>query len=94
MDREALLKQITLLDFMAVDLQLYLNTHCDDAEALKMYNDVIANAKKARCQYEEHYGPLTSYRSEGCRDWKWKDCPWPWQAQYNFHLKSYGEERL
>lgn len=92
MEKDALLKQLTILDFMALDLHLYLNTHPDDAEALHMYNDVIANAEKTRCQYEEYCGPVTSYRSKGVTDWKWKCCPWPWQSNFNFALG--GEERL
>lgn len=94
MDRESLLKQITILDFMALDLHLYLDTHPEDGEALKMYNDVICNTEKTRSQYEEHYGPLVSYRSKGCEHWPWEDCPWPWQAKFNFELKAGGEERF
>ena len=92
MEKDALLKQITVLDFMAVDLHLFLNTHPDDVEALNMYNDVIANADKARQCYEQQYGPLTAYRSKGWEGWTWKDCPWPWQSKFNFELR--GEERL
>ena len=91
MDRETLLKQLTVLDFMSVDLHLFLNTHPSDAEALKMYNEVTANAAKVRCQYEEKYGPLTSYRSMGTKDWTWRCCPWPWSESFNF---SMGEECL
>lgn len=94
MEKDALIKQITILDFMSLDLHLYLNTHPDDSEALKMYNDVIANAEKAHHQYEEHYGPLVSYRSMGCKNWAWENCPWPWQENFNFKLAPYGEERL
>ncbi len=82
--RDALLKQITVLDFMAVDLNLYLNTHPDDAEALKMYNDTIESRGKAVAGYEELYGPLTSYRSKGGTGWTWEECPWPWQEPYNY----------
>ena len=84
LDRETLLKQITITDFMAVDLQLFLNTHPQDAEALQMYNDTVARSMEMRDQYEAMYGPLVSFRSPGTPDWGWKDSPWPWQEKFNF----------
>ena len=89
--REALLKQITMMDFMALDLHLYLNMHPTDCEALEMYNDCTIGAKVAREKYEAEYGPLTGFRSEGqksdgTKGWAWNDCPWPWQANFNFSL--------
>lgn len=86
MENEKLLKQITILDFMAIDLHLYLNTHPNDNEALSMYNDVISNADKLRCVYEKKYGPLCSYRSAGKEGWSWMDTPWPWSEKFNFEL--------
>ncbi|MDR0273595.1 MAG: spore coat protein CotJB [Clostridiales bacterium] len=83
-DREALLKQVTALDFAAVDLQLYLNTHPHDTDALEMYNDCTENARRARKTYEQQFGPLTGFRSEGQTDWSWENEPWPWQAEFNF----------
>jgi len=91
-DRSTLLKQLTILDFMALDLQLYLNTHPTCQDALNMYNDCIKNANTARTTYEQRYGPLTAFRSDGQADadtgWKWADEPWPWQAEYNFQFES------
>ena len=91
LNREALLKQLTQLDFMALDLQLYLNTHPSDMEALEMYNDCIQGAQAAREKYEAEFGPLTAFRSEGQKSdgtdgWAWIDCPWPWQAEANFSI--------
>ena len=86
MDREELLKQITILDFMATDLHLFLNTHPDDAEALKVFNETVAQSKQARKEYEHHFGPLTSYRSADTagKGWRWNNCPWPWERDFNF----------
>ena len=84
MDREALLKQITIMDFMATDLHLYLNTHPNDGEALRMHNDVVNKGRQARKEYEEHFGPLTSFRSTDTAGWRWLDKPWPWEREFNF----------
>lgn len=86
MERNELLKQITILDFMAVDLQLFLNTHPNDREALQKYNEVINHADKLRCTYEKIAGPLCSYRSYGQDNWPWENEPWPWCEDYNFEL--------
>lgn len=91
MDRELLLEQLTALDFMAVDLGLYLNTHPDDHEALAHYNSIIATAQNTREKFEEYFGQLCSFRSASNPDtWGWIDCPWPWQSDANFTLNWEG----
>ena len=86
MDRDALLREITIIDFMALDLQLYLNTHPDDTNALEMYNDCITRSKELHKLYAEDYGPLTSFRSKGQPGWTWNLEPWPWEEKFNFEL--------
>ena len=91
MDREMLLESLTALDFMAVDLGLFLNTHPEDLEAIEHYNSIIAAAQNAREKYEEYYGPLCSFRSASNPDmWGWSDCPWPWECDANFMLNKEG----
>lgn len=87
MSEKELLKCLTVLDFMAVDLQLYLNTHPDDADALQKYNSTIKEADMLRSQYEKEYGPLFSFRSynHGSR-FNWVDDPWPWERSANFKI--------
>jgi spore coat protein JB len=101
-DRDALLRQVTVLGFMALDLHLYLNTHPTDKEALQAYNEIIAKEGKIRCQYEDKYGPL-QYGSPSPMDkWPWIECPWPWQEAFNYKnspcadnwKEPYGEELL
>ena len=88
MDREELLKKLSELDFIAVDLGLYLNTHPDHSEAIQVYNQVISAADAVRMKYEEAYGPLCSFRSyaEDVATWQWQKDPWPWQKAANFTL--------
>ncbi|NLK38477.1 MAG: spore coat protein CotJB [Epulopiscium sp.] len=94
MDRDEVLNNLTSLDFMAVDLGLYLNTHPTDAEAIAAYNQVIEAAERVRAHYEENFGPLCSFRSfaTNTSNWQWKDDPWPWQASFNNSLS--GKECL
>jgi spore coat protein JB len=78
--QEKLLYQITILDFVAVDLQLFLNTHPQCTEALQMYNNTIEAANSEKAQYEKKYGPLTGFRTQNTPDYTWLNEPWPWQV--------------
>jgi len=89
-ERDALLKKLTELDFMAVDLGLFLNTHATDEEAIELYNKVVRAADSVRAKYEKDFGPLCSFRSiSRCSNaWQWAEYPWPWENEFNFELKS------
>jgi hypothetical protein len=90
MNRNQLLAQLTALDFMAVDLQLFLDSHPCDSEAISRYNDIVSKANILRSEYENICGPLTSYRSTSNCPWQWIDDPWPWQGSFNFKLTRDG----
>ena len=85
MERHELLKKLSELDFIAVDLALFLNTHPESKEAIQAYNQVITAADAVRMKYEEAFGPLCSFRSYAANEnhWEWNDNPWPWQADAN-----------
>ena len=87
LNREDLLRNLTELDFIALDLGLYLNINPNCATGLEKYNNAIAEADKLRQMYEEAYGPLASFRSHGRNAWAWSANPWPWQQAANFNLK-------
>ena len=88
MDRDELLNKLSELDFIAVDLALFLNTHPNHSEAIQTYNQVITAADTVRMKYEEAYGPLCSFRSYAAdtQNWQWKNDPWPWQTDANTSL--------
>lgn len=50
MERDELLKRLMELDFIAVDLALFLNTHPQESEAIATYNQVITAADTVRMQ--------------------------------------------
>lgn len=84
--RDELLRRLTALDFVAVDMGLYLNTHPHCHDAIEKYNAAISEADKCRQMYESAYGPLCSFRSASNKTWCWSDNPWPWQEEFNFEL--------
>lgn len=85
MNRDELLKKLSELDFIAVDLALFLNTHPENSEAIQAYSQVITAADAVRMKYEEAYGPLCSFRSYAANTnhWEWNNDPWPWQVNAN-----------
>ena len=87
MERDQILKRLTILDFLAVDLQLYLDSHPDCAAGIKKYNEVVDEADGLREQYENLFGPLFGFRSYSKRDeFNWTDDPWPWENDFNFEI--------
>ena len=86
MVRDELLKSLSELDFIAVDLALFLNTHPENKEAIQAYNQVITAADTVRMKYEDAFGPHCSFRTyaSNTNHWEWNDNPWPWQADANF----------
>ena len=68
--------------FAALDLQLYIDTHPSDAEAIAVYNECALNYEKARQEYEKAHGPLYSFISPSDpKRFTWVDSPWPWENE-------------
>lgn len=80
-NRTALLKKISVAQFAAWELHVYLDTHPHDQRALKSYNQYKEKAKALTAEFEEKYGPLTSCDMYGDTSWKWIHDPWPWEKQ-------------
>ncbi len=94
MTQDNMLTKLMELDFISLDLGLFLNTHPDNREAIDSYNQVITAADALRLKFEEAYGPLCSFRSYAAdtQKWEWIDNPWPWQKEANISLA--GKECL
>ena len=75
--REDMLIDISALDFMLTDLNLYLDTHPCDVNALMLFNNIKAQADMCRNQFTDAFGPLTP-GSTSNTTWNWIDNPWPW----------------
>ncbi|MEA4882583.1 MAG: spore coat protein CotJB [Clostridia bacterium] len=80
--REEMLERIQALEFTAVDLNLYLDTHPCDSRALADYNQVCVALRQTCDAYEHAFGPMMNFGNSiaRCR-WSWVDEPWPWQSQ-------------
>lgn len=80
MDREQLYEWIGLTKFACVDANLYLDTHPDDADAIRYFQEYNRLYLEAMNEYARVYGPLTVSHAQHCSTWwDWVDQPWPWQ---------------
>lgn len=72
--------ELMALDFAINELGLYLDTHQDDQEALKLYTNYVTLAKEGRQRYEASYGPLQQTAVSLSAGYTWLDDPWPWDG--------------
>lgn len=83
--QKALLLKIMAMEFVAVEYNLYLDTHPQDHLALADYYGIVTQLKRAKEEYEESYGPLFNFgwsRNLNNRSWQWINEPWPWEITY------------
>lgn len=76
-----LLQHLQAIDFVLCELNLYLDTHDNDYDAIAQYNQGVGERWKVAQEIEHGYGPLMNlgHSYSGC-PWQWNDAPWPWQV--------------
>jgi spore coat protein JB len=75
------MQELQAVDFVLVELTLYLDTHPDDDQALAQFNQFQRRKRTLMRQFEENFGPLQQYgNSPVGQTWTWSDSPWPWQV--------------
>ena len=79
MARCRLLKEIKQADFVLKELNLFLDTHPDNREALEKFQKYENISKKLKYEYERMYGPLTPSVNNNTETWEWIKGPWPWE---------------
>jgi spore coat protein JB len=78
-NQQAMLLEIQRLQFAAIELNLYLDTHPDDQQALMSYNSIVPQLKQRIASYEQLCGPLFHFgMSASQQSWQWINSPWPW----------------
>ena len=69
------------MQFAAWELHLFLDTHPDNAEALRKQQEYTEKTNALIAEYEANYGPL---RTSGDMDrWAWVNDPWTWETECN-----------
>ena len=76
-------KELYKLQEIAVaahDINLYLDTHPNDNNTIKLYNEYLKQEKMLNDDYERKYGPIDLSDTTGLSmtPWSWINKPWPW----------------
>lgn len=77
-----LLREIMQVGFVVVELQLYLDTHPNDRQALRLYNESAMCYHRLIMEYQRKYGMLMAHSPDGTEEWRWIGSPWPWEINY------------
>lgn len=72
------LGELQALEFVLVELGLYLDTHKDDTEAFALFKKYAAMEKEARERYEDAHGPIMRTAMMRSETFNWLNDPWPW----------------
>ena len=75
--------QLQALLFVVTELGMYLDTHQDDTEAFRLFQQYTEMARAAKKQYEQMHGPLTQLSAGQDAAYRWLDDPWPWEFKKN-----------
>lgn len=79
--RQHQLLNVQINEFVAHEINLYLDNHPCDQQMLALYQEYIKRADKAREEYEMNYGPLVVRNTDCSNQFQWIEGPWPWQHQ-------------
>lgn len=75
------LLELQAIDFVLVELTLYLDTHPADEQAVRQFNENAQRRAQLAHQFESKYGPLMQFgHSFSGFPWNWSQTPWPWQV--------------
>ena len=75
-------RRISAVDFAIWEMEVFLDTHPDDARALKVREQYRQKRAELVGEYEMRFGPYV-VTSDDVNDsrWTWLDNPWPWDYQ-------------
>lgn len=81
-EQEKLLHDISILDFIVVELAEYLDTHPTDRNAIEYFNHYNRLNNQVKREYSTRFTPLTLSGADtsNCNDWKWALTPMPWEG--------------
>lgn len=79
--KEQMLHNIGIVDFVLVDLALFLDTHPNDREAMEYYNHYSRISNQMKKDFSMKYFPLTKDMAESNKEWRWGMAPLPWEGE-------------
>lgn len=82
-----LLREFSALNFVLLELHLYLDTHPHDVNALNLFTQYKAKYLAVLEEYERTVGPITAMSGVSGNTWKWVEDPWPWENEANVEVR-------
>ena len=83
-DRRRLLNEIGKIDFVLKDLNLYLDTHAYDQQAIETFKHYNMMKNQMVMEYTRTYGPLVlGSMDPDTKEWQWSLQDWPWERGYH-----------
>ena len=79
MTQNELLSKISEIQFVCIELNLYIDTHPDDEAALRDYRYYSGMLKDLISAYESDYGPLLGFGHSDSTKGSWVCSQWPWE---------------
>ena len=77
------ISELQTLGFAIQELALYLDTHRDDMEALRVYQEYQKLYNHCREEFLKNNGPLNHFQEENSNQYNWLNDPWPWEYARN-----------
>ncbi|HIW80065.1 MAG TPA: spore coat protein CotJB [Candidatus Acetatifactor stercoripullorum] len=79
-NKEQMLKDISIVDFILVEFALYLDTHPTDRNAMEYFNHYSRMKNQMVKEFSQKYFPLTKDLAESNKEWRWGAAPLPWEG--------------
>ena len=80
-ERERTLLEVQMYSFAMWDLNLYLNTHPMDKNAMMLFDNYRNSYRRAIKEYESKYGALhLDSVNTSNSSWEWNKSPYPWEV--------------
>ena len=80
-EKEQLLKDIGMADFVLIELTLYLDTHPDDRRAMEYFNHYNRIKIQMEREFSQKYFPLNTRLTDCSKTWRWGEAPLPWEGE-------------
>ena len=81
-EKRMLRRRISAYSFAVWELEVFLDTHPDNKQALETRKAYMQTLEQLKAEYQDKYGPYIAYSSDVQGDrWAWIDDPWPWDMQ-------------
>lgn len=73
-------ERMSAVSFALDDLRLYLDTHPEDEEALRLYGNYSEERNKLLAERKDFSGSVNAYEPNLTNGWDWNAGPMPWKG--------------